>query len=166
MGVRTTRRVLLRGGAGASLVALAACSGDEQSGGVAGAVGRTQHDGRYDRRAATPTPTPTETLTPAPTKSAAPDPQVAGEVITGLAVPWGIAFLPDGTALVGERDTGRLLRVSDGSADPVGTLEVTVPTRRGRRDRTARPGAAPRLLEPTGSSTPTSPPTTTTASSG
>ena len=32
MGVRTTRRVLLRGGAGASLAALAACSGDEQSG--------------------------------------------------------------------------------------------------------------------------------------
>jgi glucose/arabinose dehydrogenase len=59
-----------------------------------------------------------------PTESAAPNPQVAGEVVTGLAVPWGIAFLPDGTALVGERDTGRLLRISPGSTDVVGTLEV------------------------------------------
>lgn len=38
-------------------------------------------------------------------------------VTTGLKVPWSFSFLPDGTALVGERDVGRLhrLNVHDGS---------------------------------------------------
>lgn len=36
------------------------------------------------------------------------DPNV---IATGLDVPWGLALLPDGAALVGERETGRVLRV-------------------------------------------------------
>jgi glucose/arabinose dehydrogenase len=40
-------------------------------------------------------------------------------LVTGLQVPWGLTFLPDGDALVSERDTGRLLRVPAGGGEPV-----------------------------------------------
>ncbi len=62
------------------------------------------------------TPSEPSTHEPTPTdKSKASKPatraEVAGVVATGLEVPWGVAFLPNGDAIVTERDSARVLRI-------------------------------------------------------
>jgi len=43
-------------------------------------------------------------------------------IATGLTSPWGLAFLPDGTALVSERDTALVKRIRPGAAKAVRTV--------------------------------------------
>jgi glucose/arabinose dehydrogenase len=56
---------------------------------------------------------------------------VAGTVATGIEVPWGLDFLPDGSALVAERDSGRIKRVAGGQATEVGTVDGVDPSSEG-----------------------------------
>jgi glucose/arabinose dehydrogenase len=67
--------------------------------------------------------------TSAPTSAAPTEPTIASTVAAGLAVPWGIAFLPGGDALVSQRDEGTIVRIgTDGTVVPLGE----VPGARGR----------------------------------
>jgi glucose/arabinose dehydrogenase len=80
-----------------------------------------------------PAPVPTAAVTADPSVAAPSAPAAAPRVlVSGLDVPWGIAFLPDGNALVTERKSARLLRVApDGTVMPVGVVAGVAPAGEG-----------------------------------
>lgn len=77
-----------------------------------------------------PDPTVASPRSTATTPSRTPDadaaPHVIDTIATGLDTPWGIAFLPDGSALVAERDTARILHVVGHQVTEVGRLDQAV----------------------------------------
>lgn len=74
--------------------------------------------------APTPTkdaPTPTDQSSSPPARAGTP--RVAGTIATGLNVPWGIAFLPDGSALISQRDDGSIVQIAtDGRITELGSV--------------------------------------------
>jgi glucose/arabinose dehydrogenase len=80
--------------------------------------------GCTDHTVSAPPPTAGATATPTAGPHAL---RVLGEVTTGLASPWGLAFLPGGCALVSQRDDGAVLRIdARGVRTRVGTVPGVV----------------------------------------
>jgi glucose/arabinose dehydrogenase len=56
---------------------------------------------------------------------------VASTVATGIDVPWGLAFLPDKSALVSERDSGKVKRIAGSQVTEVGEVDDVDPSSEG-----------------------------------
>ena len=105
-----SRRRLLLVSAGAAVGALVGCADDVEpmTSTPAPSSSPPSSPAAAPSRSKTPTREPSATAT----TSGPPRPRLAGTVADDLDVPWGIAFLPSGDALLSERNTGRIRRVT------------------------------------------------------
>jgi glucose/arabinose dehydrogenase len=122
---------------------LAACTGGTTDDNTAEETSEPPTSQPPTRRTATNDPDPTspastsafEQPTTAVTVTAPPgevELAPSSTIADDLDVPWGIGFFPDGDALVSERDTARLLRLSpDGAITSLAEVQDVTPTSEG-----------------------------------
>ncbi|RKT77403.1 glucose/arabinose dehydrogenase [Terracoccus luteus] len=107
-----------------SATAPTAAGSSAPSSGATGTTTTSESAGAGGGAGATTTASASPSGAPTPAAVTAPT-----DVLTGLVQPWSVAVLPDGSALVSERNDGRVHRVpapgSGGRATVVGTLPIT-----------------------------------------
>lgn len=121
MSIRLTRRRAAIAATAAVAIALSGCAGSPEA----------------SSPTAAPRPAPSETPAPSPSETAAPDPGLTGFVlpagdvealVTGLAAPWSVAPLANGSVLISERDSARIHEVAaNGSVRELLTVPGVVP---------------------------------------
>ena len=104
-----TRRTVLLSAAGVAMGWFAGCDRGPTTP-TPSPSGGSAPPGTPDSTGATPEPRPPPTSSPTPTGR--PTPRVAATIADNLNVPWGIAFLASGDALISERDTARIRKVT------------------------------------------------------
>ncbi|WP_189012970.1 PQQ-dependent sugar dehydrogenase [Paenarthrobacter histidinolovorans] len=110
VGKQSSRqRRLAAGFALALAVTISACTGDASSPGTAA------------------TPPPAGSGTGQAPQTALPAPDVVQKLDVGLQLPWSVVFLPDGTAVVSERDSAKVVKIKDGRATPIAEVPGVVP---------------------------------------
>ena len=110
VGKQSSRqRRLAAGFALALAVTISACTGDTSSPGTAA------------------TPPPAGSGTGQAPQTALPAPDVVQKLDVGLQLPWSVVFLPDGTAVVSERDSAKVVKIEDGRATPIAEVPGVVP---------------------------------------
>ena len=126
MGSVVTRRQFLHASSGLALAAVAGCSTDDpvpNPGASPSAASASPA-----ATSASPTPRASRTPTATPTPTGAPKPELTGTVADDFDVPWGLIFLSNGDALVSERNSAKIIRVSPkGRKTTLGEVAGVVP---------------------------------------
>jgi glucose/arabinose dehydrogenase len=113
-GPATTAHPLALASAAALLLVLTACSGTDSGAAGGGSEGSDRPTATGSSTSSEPTASAADEVAPA---------RVDGVLAEGLVAPWGMAFLPDGSALVSERDSRLVRRVTaDGDVTDVGRV--------------------------------------------
>ncbi|ABS02810.1 PQQ-dependent sugar dehydrogenase [Kineococcus radiotolerans] len=123
--MRSRRQALLPAALAAAL--LTGCAGGDDAGAPPSSAPApspaASSPAPADPAPADPAPAPSTTSPVDALAAATGLPGEPTDVVTGLDVPWGLAVLPDGTALVTLRDEARVVRVGPGVLTAVGTEE-------------------------------------------
>ncbi|HEU4546127.1 MAG TPA: PQQ-dependent sugar dehydrogenase, partial [Microlunatus sp.] len=126
-----TRRQFLHASSGLAVAAVAGCSTDDPGSRAGASPSATSASPSATRRFPTPSssPTPSRTPTaPSPTPTGSPRPEIAGTIADDFDVPWGLVFLAGGDALVSERNSAKIIRVTaKGKKTTLGEVSGVVP---------------------------------------